>query len=1668
MVTTKSRNLFAAILIARAICGVGVAQAGWEVTGTTTGGGNVVLGTDTCSGLTNYLGTNYNAVTLDISGSSLESLPFVASNMTSSAGSILGNSFTNNGTVNVSGVVPGDDAQIAVLFKGYDVSGNTVTNTSGGAIYSNNPGMEADGIEFYAFNDATGNTVTNAGTIEAYQNGIAILAGDTLSGNVVNNMTGGTIDASGSAIYLEGNHVSGGSVTNSGTLNSFGSAIYIYGNDDVTDVQVTNTSGGQINGYFSAGIYIEADSLVTGTSVTNAGSIDASGTAVYLGASKVTDNTVMNTGAIESYDGTGIYLDADSGLTGNTVTNASGGTITAEYSGVYLYSEYGDVTDNTLANNLGATITAGDTGLGIEADYGNLTRNVVTNDGTISAESGIYVYGGGEASYNTVTNSGTVTGTEIGIDVEADDTNLDHNKVTNSGTIISMTYDTSSNPTGGGTGIYLNADDSSASYNTVTNTSTGTIISYEDGIYIEAYESVNNNTVTNDGTIDASQGGDGIYFYSDEQDMNANVVQNSGTIKAAYDGIEMYADYGNLEGNTVTLTSDSKLTVGGDGVYLYANYTVSGNTVSNAGLIDASEDGSGIGLYSENDAVTGNSVANSGAISAYGTGIYLDAEESVRSNTVENSGSISSMDASGTEGIELYSDSSDVDVNVVTNTATGTIKVGYEGTGILLYAAGSCDDNEVTNAGAISAEYDAVGPTITGAGVMYLSGIGIDLWGYEHVQGNSVLNSGSITLGDDSVGIGLWSFGDVSGNTVTNSGDITAGIESVGITLASQSFNNLDNVVKNSGTITISDGSGCGIFVTAPGNVNGNEVTNSGDIYVGTGLDTSANADVTAAGIAIGSMGFSSGSIYNTTVSGNTVTNAGTIDVELADLSGDVFTAGIVVGRANYMYTPLDLASYSSVVSDNTITNSGTINVLVTDPSANNMDIAGIAVISTYGADPSVISGNTIVNTETGVINTGTEYGDGIVIYNVRGEARNQAEEGSSYGTFGNTITNAGEITAGWDGIYAYDEYGDFYDNTILNSGTINAAGGDGIYIGAEEIHGNAISNPGTINAENAGINLWADDGGVYDNAISNSGTIDVTGDYGYGLVLWGSSEGTGNTIVNSGTIDVEMTSGAYGMALWGTNDSEITNTGTIAAATGTYSAYGIDLSGSGNTLTNWGTISATTTDVSGGNAYGVDIGGDDNTLTNWGVISATTTDASGTAVGIYVSGTGNVVNLEGHSAVYGKIQGIADASGNAVNTLNLDFTGLTSAEIAEIEAAVAAYNASDKSTDLTFTVRGVTYVVDPMIVNTNLLSYQLQGLTGNQSAVGANLDSLATNPDPDSDFANLLNAVDNSGDVPKALDMLSPQRYQLYGDIAVATMSGIGQEVDHRLMALYDGEMPERRGNLWMTGSHKSATVDATSHDLEDAKFDTNTVVVGADYRVNPNVTLGALFHYSQTDNAKMDEHGSRVDVDGRGVGIYAGYREGGVYVNGLLTYSTNDYKSQRKVKFTGYNHTAKGDTNGDQTGFGVDGGYDFKVSDALTVGPFVGMQYVHLNVDGFRETGAPGANLKVSEQSMTSMLGRVGARLNYTSGMFSTDLHAALQHEFANDSRDITAQFIGSGLDAFSVKTTDPERNSFLLGVGLNWNFGRTMVYANYDMQGGQSSWHEQNIKGGVKISF
>jgi outer membrane autotransporter protein len=85
------------------------------------------------------------------------------------------------------------------------------------------------------------------------------------------------------------------------------------------------------------------------------------------------------------------------------------------------------------------------------------------------------------------------------------------------------------------------------------------------------------------------------------------------------------------------------------------------------------------------------------------------------------------------------------------------------------------------------------------------------------------------------------------------------------------------------------------------------------------------------------------------------------------------------------------------------------------------------------------------------------------------------------------------------------------------------------------------------------------------------------------------------------------------------------------------------------------------------------------------------------------------------------------------------------------------------------------------------------------------------------------------------------------------------------------------------------------------------------------------------------------------------------------------------------------------------------------------------------------------------------------------STDLHAAWQHEYLDNSRAIHASFAGAGLAAFSVRTTGPMRDAAVLGTGLNFTFHeRLTLFADYEVSLWNSGYLEQTVNGGGRISF
>ena len=358
-------------------------------------------------------------------------------------------------------------------------------------------------------------------------------------------------------------------------------------------------------------------------------------------------------------------------------------------------------------------------------------------------------------------------------------------------------------------------------------------------------------------------------------------------------------------------------------------------------------------------------------------------------------------------------------------------------------------------------------------------------------------------------------------------------------------------------------------------------------------------------------------------------------------------------------------------------------------------------------------------------------------------------------------------------------------------------------------------------------------------------------------------------------------------------------------------------------------------------------------------------------------------------------------------------------------------------------------------------------------------------------------------GTVSSALGELSPQKYQFYGDLSISNATATIQDIDERLNNLGDGSesvdttgvgggtdavpsgkdgkeplapaapAPEKRWGFFASGNGIFFRGNGHGTDFQGGSSDTAGTVAGLDAKIGDYAILGVLFGYDHA-NATLGDDGSEAKIDSYTGGLYGAWHQDSFYINGLADYTRNDYTSDRDIVAPGFLTTADGKTSGNQYTADLDGGYDWHLTNRINLGPIVGLQYDHLDVNGFNESGADPYNLGIGDQSMNSLQSRVGFKVDYhlfTAGnaAFAAQLHAAWQHEFLNDSRGIDAQFLGSGIPPFSVRTSAPLRDAAVVGAGLNLTlYGRLTLFADYELQLWQESYFEQSVNGGARISF
>ena len=927
-----------------------------------------------------------------------------------------------------------------------------------------------------------------------------------------------------------------------------------------------------------------------------------------VGNSKFENNGIINVNGNNS-GGMTILDKVPKGATNNKEINITGNNSFGLYSQDVFNSNLTKVVANEtlIVNSASGTITikgnaTGSMGIRVGNDRGNPTG--LKNEGTITIESSagnnIGIYSG----TSVINNDGTIEvkgNKNIGMmlkETKSDTNSPSENKkkITVDGT--------------NGFGVMLIDNDNSAKFNNDTNAeivATGansvglytknSIATNKNGATISStqYHAVvqNGGTFTNSGIVSTESGGKaGLY-----SENGTFTIKNDGEVKSSNGGIAVFTSgsIGTIEGKVTVGASANSST--GIGVYSDGSSTRTTFQGNNAELTL----GTGtVGLYSSKASDFGNvftinklkTSIGDGAVFAYfgSTGNPTDDTVNITNSTLTNL----SIEKMG-ENSALFYGASGSTVNIANNvTIAGATGSTIDDSAQVLVTDGG---NANINSGkTLTSELKTTisglnGATVTNEGTLALTGkdgaVGI------YSNASTVKNKKIITTAND----GSVAIYGKAGSTLTNesTGEITtSGNSSVGMLADNSTVTN-----EAGGKITTSGTGSAGIYGTNNSTIKNagaitTEETGSAGIYA-----NESNATNESTGTITSKKGSSAG-IYAISTSAKNTKNKGTIEVGLAG-SPEINGVGIYAeghqnventGNINIRIknsigiygkgTDAEIENKKNITSDASA--SDAIGIMadkvkkVTNSSGAKIELQGKNSVGIYGKESEIENSGSILITSTD--NDSKSVG----ILADKGTATNKGtikvaggKSAGMLGLNGATITN--DVTTGVITITGDASAGMYVENSLpSNAGTINIESNEsaGIFAKITDVATRNIENTGTIKlggtSKIKSVGMYAEigSGATGITTLDNKKQITVEQEKSVGMfVKNGTNDKTKGKAVNNATtgkidLNAKETVGIYtdnaegvndneinvknenSAGMYGSNDSDITNTKTI------------------------------------------------------------------------------------------------------------------------------------------------------------------------------------------------------------------------------------------------------------------------------------------------------------------------------------------------------------------------------------------------------------------------------------------------------------------------------------------------------------------------------------------
>ena len=1000
----------------------------------------------------------------------------------------------------------------------------------------------------------SGATLTDSGTVI---NTGTVTGGIVLNGGVVTNASGATISSTFAAIHGPSS-TSGGTIVNAGLLagpsTGFGAGIALFSGGTIT-----NQSTGTITG--SEGIYVTAASTAANTAMlTNYGTILAT---AHQG--------------VEFHDG-------------GSITNASGATIAAAYTGVSIRFQNSASQSATVVNR-GVIIGTSSYGVQLKSAGTDILTNAA--GGVITGgQVGIYIGAGG-----TVINAGRIGVSGTGTAAAVFQAGAADRLVVVPGAVFVGVVD-------GGNTI---GSSIVSTLELASGASAGTFTGL--GTQFTDFARV---------TVDA---GASWTFSGSNTVVSGSYLTDSGTLTNAGTVNGMVQ----LAGGTVTNLAGATIT--GSPAAVYGQSSTSAGTVFNAGvMIGGTNPTRSAGIFLGSGGYASN--ASGGSISAAGVGVYI-----FGAGTVRNAGSIGATGTNATNatGVEVYG------AGLVSNASTGTITGAQHG--VELQGAGS-----VINQGLIVAS----GSNSSGVNLRFggsASNTGTVQGGQQGVlfgsgaTGGTLTNAGAITGSSQAVQFAAG----LANRLILQPGAVLSGIADGGNTIGATAASTLElGSGASNGTLSgigaqFVDFAQIAIDAGASWVLTGGNSIQSGVTLTDSGTLTDAGT-VTNSGLVIGVVSLASGALFANQAGGtviasatvaaalygvggpSTVTNAGLIQTTNDTLSAVALTAGGTVinsGSISGSFRGVRFqGAAGTLINAGTITNSATVSDIALFAGGRVTNVSGGLLKNNQGSAiggtnvaVSVFNAGVIISTGTAGNGVNLKAG-GYVSNAATGTIAAQVHAGVYFAGSTGTVVNAGYITGGTKAGVALSAGG-----MVSNRSGGTLTGGGGVYA---TLVAATVLNAGQIIAgvTSNGVGLRA--GGYVSNA--SGGIIQATS---FAAVFVTNAIGA---VFNAGTIRSSLSTSVV-----------LDNGGAVTNQTGgtIIGRLGVFITGASGTVINAGLIQAATTSSSG------------VFLQAGGVVTNAATGTITGNFGVYVTvATGSVVNA---GSIGGSFTGIGLKSGGTI-----------------------------------------------------------------------------------------------------------------------------------------------------------------------------------------------------------------------------------------------------------------------------------------------------------------------------------------------------------------------------------------------------------------------------------